>query len=207
VEQEGQPYDRDRIFPNLVGIDELADQLGTSSRHIRRLVAERRVPYLKMGSCVGFDPTDIAGWLERSRVSAPPGPTRRDRPTMRSGPLTWPDNLVDRERGTVTEQRRYADHRPYPDPPGSLTDLTGPTSGVVELPITIDWGPRRHYDLGADADRRIVYERVLREAAEAEEVCHYVNGAILVEEWPRVWLPQRVRRAWEQRFPELTHAV
>ena len=171
------------------------------------MIAERRVPYLKVGGRVRFDPTEIAGWLERSRVAAPPGFTRRGRPTMRREPVTWPPNRVDRERGAVTEQRRYADHRPYPDPPGRLTDLTGPTSGVVELPITIDWGPKRRYDLGADADRRIVYERVLREAADAEEVGRYVNGAILVEVWPRLWLPQRVRRAWEQRFPELTHAA
>ncbi len=36
-------------LPKLVSIDELADHLGTSSRHIRRLIAERRVPYLKVG--------------------------------------------------------------------------------------------------------------------------------------------------------------
>ncbi len=193
--------------PKLVSIDELADQLGTRSRHIRRLIAERRLPYLKVGGRVRFDPAEIAGWLERSRGSAPPGLTRRGRPTMKPEPVTWPGTRVDRERGAVTEQRRYADHRPYPDPPRRLTDLTGPSSGVVELPITIDWGPRRRYDLGAEADRRIVYERVLREAADAEEVGRYVNGAILVDVWSRLWLPQRVRRAWEQRFPELTHAA
>jgi hypothetical protein len=88
-----------------------------------------------------------------------------------------------------------------------LADLTGPTAGVVELPITIDWGPKRRYDLADDADRRIVYERVLREAADAEEVGRYVNGSILVEVWPRLWLPQRVRQVWERRFPELTHAA
>jgi hypothetical protein len=126
---------------------------------------------------------------------------------MRKEPASQADKRMDRQRGVVTEQRRYADHRPYPDPPARLADLTGPTSGVVELPITIDWGPRRRYDLGSDADRRIVYERVLREAGDAEEVGRYVNGVILVDVWPRLWLPQRVRLAWEQRFPELTHAA
>lgn len=53
----------------------------------------------------------------------------------------------------VPELRRYVDHRPYPEPPARLDDLTGPTSGTVELPVTIDWGPRRSYDLGEDADR------------------------------------------------------
>lgn len=41
---------------------------------------------------------------------------------------------------TASEERRYGDHRPYPVPPSRLADLTGPTSGVVEVPVTIDWG-------------------------------------------------------------------
>jgi hypothetical protein len=65
----------------------------------------------------------------------------------------------------VPERRHYGDHRPYPDPPSRLADLIGPTEGVIELPITIDWGPKRRYDMGRDSDRRIAYERVLREAA------------------------------------------
>jgi hypothetical protein len=50
----------------------------------------------------------------------------------------------------------------------------------------------------------VVYERVLREAASTDEVSRYVNGRALVEVWSRLWLPQRVRRLWEDRFPELT---
>jgi excisionase family DNA binding protein len=194
-------------LPELLGIDPLADHLGTSSGHVRRLIAERRVPYLKVGGYVRFDPAEIAAWLDRSRVTTPAGLPGLVRPTMRKEPAVQAGKRVDRQRGAVTEQRRYADHRPYPDPPARLADLNGPTSGVVELPITIDWGPRRRYDLGTDADRRIVYERVLREAGDAEEVGRYVNGAVLVDVWSRLWLPQRVRRAWEQRFPELTHAA
>jgi len=107
----------------------------------------------------------------------------------------------------VPEGRRYGDHRPYPDPPAHLADLTGPTDGLIELPITIDWGPKRVYDMGRDAERRIVYERVLREAATPEEVARYVNGAVLVAMWSQLFLPQRIRRVWEQRFPELTKAA
>jgi excisionase family DNA binding protein len=194
-------------LPKLLSIDDLADHLGTSSGHVRRSIAERRVPYLKVGGYVRFDPAEIAVWLDGSRVTTPPGLPGLLRPTMRKEPAGRAGKRVDRQRGVVSEQRRYADHRPYPDPPARLADLTGPTSGVVELPITIDWGPRRRYDLGTDADRRIVYERVLREAGDAEEVGRYVNGAILVEVWSRLWLPQRVRLSWEERFPELTHAA
>lgn len=107
----------------------------------------------------------------------------------------------------MSDQLRYADHRPYPDPPGRLSDLTGPIAGWVELPITIDWGPKRRYNLDQDADRRIVYERVLREAANAEEIGRFVNGKALAELWPRLWLPARVRQRWEEAFPELAHAA
>jgi excisionase family DNA binding protein len=59
-------------LPQLLTIDQLAEQLNVSVRHVRRLVAERRVPYLKVGKFVRFDPTDIASWLERSRVTPTP---------------------------------------------------------------------------------------------------------------------------------------
>jgi hypothetical protein len=107
----------------------------------------------------------------------------------------------------VSDQRHYADHRPYPDPPAQLTDLVGPTAGVVELPKTIDWGPRRTYDLGLDVDRRIVYELVLQEASSTGEIVRYVNGAALVDAWRRLWLPGRVRQTWEERFLELAQAA
>jgi excisionase family DNA binding protein len=43
-------------LPELIDITTLADRLGDSVRHIRRLVAERRIPYLKVGRFVRFDP-------------------------------------------------------------------------------------------------------------------------------------------------------
>ena len=107
----------------------------------------------------------------------------------------------------MPEQRHYADHRPYPDPPAQLADLTAPTAGTVELPLAMDWGPRRSFDLGKEVDRRILYEVVLQEAGSTAEVARYVNGAALLEAWPRLWLPRRVRRAWEDRLPELAIAA
>jgi excisionase family DNA binding protein len=56
--------------PQLIDIATLAERLGDSPRHIRRLVAERRIPYLKVGRYVRFDPSDITAWLERSRRSS-----------------------------------------------------------------------------------------------------------------------------------------
>ena len=55
-------------LPTLLDIDGIAVHLGVSVRHIRRLVAERRIPYLKWGHLLRFDPVAIAGWLDDSRV-------------------------------------------------------------------------------------------------------------------------------------------
>jgi excisionase family DNA binding protein len=54
-------------LPHLLTIDQLADHLGVSQRHVRRLVAERRVPYLKWRRFVRFDPAEIATWLDNAR--------------------------------------------------------------------------------------------------------------------------------------------
>jgi excisionase family DNA binding protein len=54
-------------LPQLLTIDQLAERLGVSIRHIRRLIAERRVPYPKVGWFIRFDPAEIAAWLDGTR--------------------------------------------------------------------------------------------------------------------------------------------
>ncbi|MGH8997585.1 MAG: helix-turn-helix domain-containing protein [Acidimicrobiales bacterium] len=54
-------------LPQLLTIDQLAEQLGITVRHVRRLIAERRVPFLKVGRLIRFDPGEIAGWLDHHR--------------------------------------------------------------------------------------------------------------------------------------------
>jgi excisionase family DNA binding protein len=39
-------------------MDELAERLGVTHRHVRRLVAERRVPFLRVGRFIRFDRQD-----------------------------------------------------------------------------------------------------------------------------------------------------
>jgi excisionase family DNA binding protein len=53
----------------LVDIEGAAELLGVSVRHVRRLVAERRVPYVKWGSRLHFDPRELEGWIDRHRVA------------------------------------------------------------------------------------------------------------------------------------------
>jgi excisionase family DNA binding protein len=53
--------------PSLVNIDAVADRLGITVRHVRRLVAERRIPYVKVGHLVRFDPAEISAWIDAAR--------------------------------------------------------------------------------------------------------------------------------------------
>jgi excisionase family DNA binding protein len=55
--------------PQLLDIDQLAQRLGITVRHVRRLVADKRVPYYKVGRLVRFDQTEITDWLATRRVS------------------------------------------------------------------------------------------------------------------------------------------
>ncbi len=58
----------------LVDIETLANHLGDSVRHVRRLVAEKRFPYLKVGHLVRFDTQEIAQWLNDARHPHRPVP-------------------------------------------------------------------------------------------------------------------------------------
>lgn len=64
---------RDPRTVTLLGVGELAERLGTSERFVRRLVAERRMPFLKVGKFVRFDPRDVDAWLVEHRVDAVAG--------------------------------------------------------------------------------------------------------------------------------------
>lgn len=57
-------------IPVLLDQFALAAHLGITERHVRRLVAERRIPFVKVGRFVRFDPAAVTEWLERSTVEA-----------------------------------------------------------------------------------------------------------------------------------------
>jgi hypothetical protein len=87
--------------------------------------------------------------------------------------------------------------------PASLDELTGPASGVVELPVQLDWAPDTRYDLDDPDSRRSCYVKVLSEASTREELARYVDKDLLVETWPRLTLPRHCVRLWHDTFPEL----
>lgn len=53
---------------SLVAVDDAAARLGVSVRFVRRLVAERRIPFVKVGKFVRFDPADLEEWIDDHRV-------------------------------------------------------------------------------------------------------------------------------------------
>ncbi len=83
-------------LPELMTTDQLAERLGVTRRHVRRLVDERRVPFVRVGRFIRFDPAEISAWLGlgiRAR-DRPPGPQAP--PTLlachrrRAGPSSSP---------------------------------------------------------------------------------------------------------------------
>lgn len=67
----------------LLTLKQVAEQLNVNERHVRRLVFERRIPYLKWGHLLRFDPVEVDEWLERARIASdePKAPLVRDRRT------------------------------------------------------------------------------------------------------------------------------
>jgi excisionase family DNA binding protein len=70
----------------LLTVEEAAGRLGTSTRFVRRLIAERRIAYVKVGRHVRLDPTDVEAFITASRVEVRPSlvaPLPHRRPSSR----------------------------------------------------------------------------------------------------------------------------
>ncbi len=96
----------------------------------------------------------------------------------------------------------YASRIPYVVPE-SLDQLTGPRSGIVELPVSIVWGAQRVFDLGNADDRLSLYKAVLSEASTVGQLTSLVNKDLLIELWPQLHLPRYCVRRWHTAFPQL----
>jgi hypothetical protein len=51
----------------LVSFNDVADERGVDVRHVRRLVDEKRIPYIRWGHLPRFGPAEIATWIDRHR--------------------------------------------------------------------------------------------------------------------------------------------
>ncbi len=59
--------DSDRNNDQLFTIAQVAHRLNVEVRHIRRLVHERRIPYIKWGHLLRFDPDELQQWIDDYR--------------------------------------------------------------------------------------------------------------------------------------------
>jgi excisionase family DNA binding protein len=54
----------------LLTVEEAADRLGTSVRFVRRLIAERRIAYIRVGRHVRIAEADLASFVAAGRVES-----------------------------------------------------------------------------------------------------------------------------------------
>jgi len=124
-------------------------------------------------------------------------------------------DTITADPGTAGAARASTVSRSYQSRPGrravvvaSLADLRGPAEGTVELPIWLFWSnPDHTFDLGDKDMRRWLYQTVLREAGQPEDLVAYLDGGTLVALWPELFLPPGVRQAWEDKHPVLRAAA
>lgn len=95
----------------------------------------------------------------------------------------------------------YRDLIPY-ELPTSLAALSGASSGVIELPISVHWGPQASYEVSVRSELIFAYQQIVREASSAFQE-QLLNADRLLQVWDQLILPARCRALWEQKFPEL----
>jgi hypothetical protein len=89
-----------------------------------------------------------------------------------------------------------------------LASLRGPTTGTVVLPLRLYWSPPgRPFDLDKPFMLQSMYQTVLGEAIDPDELTTYLNGDMLVAVWRDLFLPKGVRQAWEEHHPALRAAT
>ena len=105
-------------LPRLIDIVLLSEVLGVSERHVRRLVAERRIPFVKVGHYVRFDPADVIAWIDghAMRVAEDRVPDSDGRVSHRFGRVPYQQALAPK---AMVVGRQYSD----PGPSGLGRDL------------------------------------------------------------------------------------
>lgn len=88
----------------------------------------------------------------------------------------------------------------------SLSDLHGPTGGVVELPHRMFWQADRRFNLDEPFMLQQMYEIVILEAISHAELSTWLDAPTLHRLWAKLYLPHGVRRDWERHHPSLREA-
>lgn len=103
----------------------------------------------------------------------------------------------------MTKQRvRFRDLKPY-STVDSLDELAGPGDGTVALPRSIFWSkPSNTFDIGSPRERAQAYSALLTNGR-PPQLREFVNRQLLIEDWPKLRLDQRIVDLWTVRHPEL----
>ena len=91
----------------LLNVDQAAERLGTSPRFIRRLIAERRIAFAKLGKHVRIDSADLDAFAAAGRVMpAVPAavPESRDSTIQRGACCAVPPPVLDIPRRALHEK-------------------------------------------------------------------------------------------------------
>jgi len=54
----------------LIGFEEVAELTSMPESSIRKMVTAKRIPCVRLGKHVRFDPEDIEEWIERNKVGS-----------------------------------------------------------------------------------------------------------------------------------------
>jgi hypothetical protein len=90
--------------------------------------------------------------------------------------------------------------------PGSLSELHGPATGVIELPQRLCWSlsaDRRRFDLSDPRQVRAAYEYVIDAARTPADLTDWLDAGLLASVWGRLGMGRAKRRAWESALPVL----
>lgn len=92
-------------------------------------------------------------------------------------------------------------------PPPSWEPSTGPSSGIVELPLRLHWSDGSdRFDLADESERRLLYQIVLTEGS-ADDVRQFLHLPTMLKIWDQLWLPAAVHDAWDAWIAAHRHAA
>ena len=92
----------------LLTVDQAAERLGTSPRFIRRLVAERRIAFAKLGKHVRIDSADLDAFVAAGRVAPAMPPSL---PESRNSTILRETSAAQSRRPVLTPQVEAPDEK------------------------------------------------------------------------------------------------
>lgn len=75
---------------------------------------------------------------------------------------------------------------------------------TVTLPLHLNWSTTgQQFDLRNRRERLHCYEIVLVEG-DGKDIVKYIDGTLLVDLWPEIYLPREIKTAWTEAIEEIS---